>query len=751
MNLPDLAQLPKSVSDGPESWGQAFGRLATASDETQRVIENVVADDAARYDAYANYIKEVQDATGVKLANPLDVDLRQGAFDAKPNPQISGGTGLEWRDQKMRDSLDKFEADRERWAAQYPAQSSVIQLDVEGRVRRQQRAAEAEQARAAQSPELGTVARVSAQLLGGLKGTARDPYQWAMAVTGAGGSATGTVVARIGKTMLTEALINGGQELVLQGASQERKKAAGLEYGMDDMLKNAGIAATFGALFGGTIEGGGAIARAYGLGEESAARASRILDGNPQRGDVEAMATDIGITLTEEQKSQINRSFEERSLDEHMLPADATPDQVRVFEAAKNYAEDPDSFPPPELVERAIADGQTETPSVTADEFQRMADGDPDAIDDLQDRLSSSSDTGAPVAAEAPPIASSERLDAIARQKVVVGTKPRAPQSLMDFLAAEGGIREDGGELAALDLSTKFVPGRGALLRSSGRNLDNAREAAAQAGYFNHLYGTADEASAQSTVADLLDLLDQENRGSKAFSMDDSARVEQMQAYEQRLSSRRDYREFLGKLENAVREVAPETGVDDGVLARATDLMIEEDLTPLQAFDRAVLEDEAKFADYLEESGGGYRDDPEYRDIPFFDDTPAAAPAARKAARGENGDGLAGGRGSDAADIDQPPDAGPASSDFVDPLDGQRIRPERAIEPLDEAAMREAEQLAGDIVEPRLDANGNPETLLDFVPLQDSDGNIRLVSTAEALEAADQENWFADVLEACKV
>ncbi|MGJ7824242.1 hypothetical protein ACSF7G_13970, partial [Staphylococcus aureus] len=197
MNLIDASQLPKSASDGPETWTEAFGRLATASDETQRVIENVVADDAARYDAYAGYIKEVQDATGVRLANPLDVDLRQGAFDAKPNPQISGGTGLEWREQKLQASLDKFEADRERWANQYPAQSSVIQLDIEGRMRRQMRAAEAEQARAAQSPELGTVGRFSAQLLGGLKGTARDPYQWAMAVTGGGGSATGSVAARI--------------------------------------------------------------------------------------------------------------------------------------------------------------------------------------------------------------------------------------------------------------------------------------------------------------------------------------------------------------------------------------------------------------------------------------------------------------------------------------------------------------------------------------------------------------------------
>ncbi|MBY2992498.1 hypothetical protein HF272_13770 [Rhizobium leguminosarum] len=742
MNLPDLAQLPKSASDGPESWGQAFGRLATASDETQRVIENVVADDAARYDAYSGYIKEVQDATGVKLANPLDVDLRQGAFDAKPNPQISGGTGLEWRDQKMRASLDKFEADRERWAAQYPAQSSVIQLDVEGRVKRQQRAAEAEQARAAQSPELGTVARFSAQLLGGLKGTARDPYQWAMAVTGGGGSSTGTVVARIGKTMLTEALINGGQELVLQGASQERKKAAGLEYGMDDMLKNAGIAATFGALFGGTIEGGGAIARAYGLGEESAARASRILDGNPQRGDVEAMATDLGVTLTEEQKSQINRSFEERVLDEHMLPADASPDQVRVFEAAKNYAEDPDNFPEPELVERAIADEQAGTArTLTADDYERLYSGDPDAIDDIRDTFDAGEIGETPPPAPEP-VALPTRSDGTSYEigggqlpekgvvvanvnsdgRVYIGDPGDVHFSLADRYAGgdfgspefTGFINADG-RIMDREEAFRWVADNETPVRPS----ENMGESLDALDYREQVPERLKKPAAAGR-ADPIDGITIVDKGETLLfkNADESAHLSVKRDGENLkvgITSVSKKERGKGKARE-LYEAAVNQAAEGGGALRS---------------DIAVSNDAVRVYDSLRRRGYDVRRNPS-----------AVATERGWVASTEPGNDWV---------FEVRPRRDDAPGLAVDPLDGQRIRPERAIEPLDEAAMRDAEQLAGDIVEPRIDGNGNPETLLDFVPLQDSDGNIRLVPTREALEAADQENWFADVLEACKV
>lgn len=739
MNLLDPAQLPKSASDGPENWSEAFGRLAAATDNTQRVINNVVSDDVARRDAYDGYIKEVYDATGVQMKNPLDVDLRQGAFDAKPNPQISGGTGLEWREQRLQASLDDFDRQREALAARYPAQARLIQLDIDDRVRKIMQDADREEKRAAQSPELGMAGRFTAQLLGGLKGTARDPYQWAMAVTGGGSSAGSTVAARIGKTMLTEALLNGGQELLIEGANQQRLKDAGLEHGIGDMLRNAGIAATFGALFGGTIQGGSELARVFKLGKGGAERATRILDGSPRQGDVETMAADLRVDLTAEQRAHVSRSFEERTLDETMIDADATPDQARVFEAAKRHAEDPENYPDPALVERAIVAAERDPSLFTGEEYQRLVDGDEGAIDEFEAMLPTD---------DLPPVVSPERLDEIARANVAVGSKPPAPQSLMDFLASEGGISDHGGELQALDLSRKFVPGRGALVRSSGRSLDYAREAAAEAGYFDHLYGNADRATAESTVADLLDLLEQENRGNRAFSTNDTARVEQMAAYESRLQARQEYREFLGKLENTLREVAPESGIDDGVLARATELMIQEDLPPLAAFDRAVLEDEARFADYLEESGNGYRDDPAYNDIPFFDDEPSATAAStRRSPRAEDGNSNAARRSPDAENSDQPSRAGSDASDGLD----ARIRPDHPFEPLDDAAIAEAERLAGDIVDPEVDANGNPRSLLDFVPLQDGDGNVRLVTPREALEAADEDVFFADLLEACKL
>lgn len=221
---------------------------------------------------------------------------------------------------------------------------------------------------------------------------------------------------------------------------------------------------------------------------------------------------------------------------------------------------------------------------------------------------------------EFPPIASPERLDQIASDVVKIGNRPRGAQSLMDFLASEGGIVDQAGDLNAIGISRKFIPGRGALVRRNGRNLDNAREAAAQAGFFNHIYGTADEASAKSTVRDLLDMLDQENRGQKTYSVFDERTAAEFKEYEDRIRARDDYREFLGQLEYALREVAPEQGVDDAVLARATDLMVQEKLSPLDAFDRAALEEEARFAEYMDEKGQGYRDDELYRDIPFFDE-----------------------------------------------------------------------------------------------------------------------------------
>lgn len=773
INLPDPADLPKSPYSGPETWGEAWSKLVYATDDTMAVVENNIADIVAMEKAYDDRIAAIREITGQDLPNPIRTATDVGRDRAALLAAQGAGAGFmpsigeldpEYRRREEEDFNERARAlsGDKREAVDQLLLTPII--DVRNRVMRD---AQRDAGLAAQSPELGMAGRFTAQIVGGLMGAARDPVQWGMSFLGAGGSAAKTVAGRIGQTMATETLINGGSELVLQGMSQERKRAAGLEHGMKDMLTNAGIAATFGALFGGTMQGGMELAKVFKLGEGGAERAARVLEGRPEPGDVEVLAKAMNVELGPEKLEMINRSFEERALDEAALPADATPSQMRVLEAAQRYAEDPDRFPPPDLVERIVeAQDGGRALDVTPEQIERVMAGDRQAIEELSDVMAAERQADAETRADTQAatiddvaarvdqleaIADGVRLDELARAKVPVGAKPRAPQSLMDFIASEGGLRESGGELRSLGLSRKFVPGRGALVRPAGQSLDYAREAAAQAGYFNHLYGTADEAAARSTVADLLDLLDQENRGNAAFSPADATRVAAMDAYRQQLAARAEYREFLGQLEVVLREVAPDGGIDDAILVRATDLMIQEDLAPLAAFDRAALEEEARLAEFADEIGEGYRNEPDYEDIPFFDEPAAGSAEPRGAARAQERDGNAGAGRADEEIGDQSQGPGEASRDGLDSIEGQAIAPARALEPFDEAAMRTAEEQAGEILDPAIDANGNPESLLDFIPVEDGDGNVRLVSTREALEAADEGNFLADLLMSCKL
>ncbi len=252
-----------------------------------------------------------------------------------------------------------------------------------------------------------------------------------------------------------------------------------------------------------------------------------------------------------------------------------------------------------------------------------------------------------------------EQVQRVVDANAPVGKPPARPQSLMDFLASEGGIRDDAGELANMGVSRKFLPGRGALVRGEGMELDKAREAAAQAGYFNHLYGSADEATAQSTVRDLLDLVDQEARGKPAYSMADADRVKAIADHDAAIANREDYRRFVDDMAKQLNDHQIGVTVDDAVLARAADLMVQERLSPLEAFDRSVLEDEARFEASLSERGPETPDAGKAADIPFFDDVEPgrAAPAGRDLERA-GGEGASGGRGADEADRGQSAAAG---------------------------------------------------------------------------------------------
>ncbi len=392
IQLPNVTELPASRSNGPESWGEAWTKAAGATDETMRLIENTNADYYGLEKAYEERIKLIADITGQTLPNPMReaaaVDLDPDRAAVMAMSLGGGGTAFSSVDDEGRASREEeFNTKALSLSGKYRQEiEQVLSTSVEEAHNQVMRDAEKASQEALNSPELGAAGRLGAQLAGGLRGAARDPTQWGMAIFGAGGAQSATVAGRIGKTILTEALLNGGQELVLQGLSQERKRSAGLEHGMTDMLQNAGVAAVFGSLFGGSIQGGAELARVYRMGKGGEEIAARVLDGNPQPGDIEAMAKAMNVELTPEKVDLINRSFEERVLDDYMVSSDAAPAQIEVMQAAERYAADPDNFPPPEIVERMLAEQEAgRLLTMRPDDYERIYSGDANAIDDIAD------------------------------------------------------------------------------------------------------------------------------------------------------------------------------------------------------------------------------------------------------------------------------------------------------------------------------------------------------------------------------
>lgn len=100
----------------------------------------------------------------------------------------------------------------------------------------------------------------------------------------------------------------------------------------------------------------------------------------------------------------------------------------------------------------------------------------------------------------------------------------RGPQTLLEFLSVKG-LREERGELAALEADKWHLekPFRKRLIRPDGLELDIAREAAAEAGYLR----------SDSTIPDLLELMDQELRGEPVYSDRDLSIVMERQAQDQ--------------------------------------------------------------------------------------------------------------------------------------------------------------------------------------------------------------------------
>lgn len=646
-NLPDAGKLPGNRSTGPETWAEAFGKSVDTSREVGQVIENTYASQTAMERAYDARIARIKEITGTELRNPLR-DMSDEEMAAITQTQIllgeAGGdfvTGDWIRPDYAGSKQEEFNKQAEVLAERFPAIRPIIATDIIEDRNKLMRDAQKANTDAANSPELGVAGRFAAQMFGGLQAAASDPAQWRMAMLGAGGAAGQTVAGRIGKTIVTEALLNGGQELVLQGVSQERKRQAGLEHGMTDMLTNAGVAAVFGSLFGGTIQGGKELARIYKMGKGGEEAAARVLDGNPQPGDVETVAQAMGVELTPEKLDLINRSFEERVLDDYMVPADATPGQIEVMRAAERYAADPDNHPPPDVVERMIAEREAGRLTMTPDDYERIYGGDQNAIDDIADTFFGE-DAAQPARA----------IDARPEEDLSVS-------SGVTFETAKGSVYEVNGQSTTRNKAARDLPGH--------EGDFGTKPASARTIYL-------DENPGALSAAGLSGLGE---KGARVAIRDGQATLVTWNAKAGGWGASEGSRNIKFHDEPAVGRY------------------------PLELWNAA-------------------------------DDVPGYSAFSKMHA------------GNKITRIDRP------AAEAV-PVANQKIRPDVVTEPLDDAAMINAEARAGEILEPARDQNGNPENYLDFIAIEDGDGKVQVVSVREALEIADEPQMLAELLEACKL
>lgn len=148
----------------------------------------------------------------------------------------------------------------------------------------------------------------------------------------------------------------------------------------------------------------------------------------------------------------------------------------------------------------------------------------------------------------------------------------RGPLSLFQFLAQNGGIKDHGGELRAMDLHKAFVPGFGRLVRENGRPLDVAREAAVEAGYLEDS-GRHSGGESTSTINDLLDALSNEAHGRKHYSSHD---IEEL-ARRGEAAQAKDAKAQLERAKDDIRDIADTEGfnVTDDQVERAAQLHLD--------------------------------------------------------------------------------------------------------------------------------------------------------------------------------
>ncbi len=256
--------------------GQASSaELFSAGVDSLLFVENSNAADAALQEAYERRIKSIQDATGVRLQNPLFLTQEQtaqpppGQFLDDPLGQYAARSG------QLRQS---FEADLRALAERFPELADIIRPEQSVEDDALALAATSDEAFARTLASRDDLWKWIPAFGGAALASLNDPAQVMALFAGGGAGGARTIGGRILRTAFSEMLVNGGAEALMQPAVQAWREKAGLPSGFEEAMANVVFAASFGALLGG---GGRAVVEGFGaMGTRLPERTVAALDGD---------------------------------------------------------------------------------------------------------------------------------------------------------------------------------------------------------------------------------------------------------------------------------------------------------------------------------------------------------------------------------------------------------------------------------------------------------------------------------------
>jgi hypothetical protein len=502
---------PLIGSDATFAGGVAdAGDIFSAAWDAFALADNFRSAEEALDRTYQARNAEILELTGQTLPNPM----RSAPVLASVIPSPFDPFARSRQRQAQADARAEWDRQAGALAKQYPAQAAIgnftrpidedaaaLTRDAQGRL--EQLAGSRDGA-----------GKWLAVLAGSAGASLTDPVQIATLFAGGVIGGTGKAVTLAGKlahVAVREALINGASEAVLQPTVQDWRAKAGLPAGFDEGVRNVLFAAGLGGALGAAgTAAGQAVRRLTGTDLTAAAETlkgdpaapetlRRMLDGD--RAALSEATVPVRAALPDDARGALNR------LDGEELTAQARPEAIApgVHEAATlraartiDGAADPASYRMP----------------VDAARVQRLAD------------------------TLAPPV------------KPAKGGKP---QTLIDWLIANGGLQDSGGELAARDAAGLARAFKGRLNRPDGATLDMAGLYAHEAGFFGR----------RATPDELLAAIDDELGGRPRYRPDDAAKAQQM-ADDMRHAE--DSRRFVEDTLDAILAVAPPNADDALVL-----------------------------------------------------------------------------------------------------------------------------------------------------------------------------------------